>query len=700
MFFILWEWLRPLPLLAPFENHDIFLWLLAWFGFSSIPNWSFWLRGVWNAFGAAGVIYYLFAPSLLPEQTWMEYVKLELIYNYEQIFLREYHLTTSFIRSAGFVLLLWIAVQIVFSAVLKRGQAIGLSIATFTLLVLLDVSTIYEVKAALLRVTLLCLGLLALQQLRSVERMGVQAWWGKSSRLAWLMAVSVLILSITLVAYVVPKPREAAVLDLGWSAQGGAGSHRVGYESRDQRLGGPFIDDETVVFVAETTEKHYWRGESRSIYTGTEWKDTQGTPSNWTLQDSISMEPLIRNKKVDDKEVVVKVHFPNPRYNLLFYGGILQKINLIQPEPLRLFSSGNQEVKVQFASEGQYLAGYEARSYIPLINEEALKTSSTAYPSELRNYLQLPASLPSRVFQLAEEVTKDHTDPYSKAYAIQQYLKYSGGYVYEKLNVPYVGEGQDFVDQFLFETKQGYCDHFSSSMTVMLRTLGIPARYVKGFSTGDMVFKSGDSYEVTMRNKNAHSWVEVYFAEYGWVTFEPTPGFVHPTKQDREETQQEQEAAPASSIIPPVAQDLSDRLLELEEETVESSATQSGFRNWILILFTLAIILAVVMVVKKQTELRFWYLYHKGKRVEHAEGIANLYLSVLEALGSTFSRRKTGESLQEFVARLTLNQQSKADLKQLTDAYERHIYGNRSWKEQEVKQTKSVMRKFLRHFLS
>lgn len=644
-------------------------------------------------------MYFLFSPSVLPEQTWSDYVKLELIYNYEQLVMQEYHLTTGFIRSAGFVLLLWMAVRVVYTAVLKRGQAIGFSLATIVLLVLLDVSTVYDVKAALLRVSFLCLGLLAVQQLRSVERMGVQAWWGKSSRLGWITAVSVLIFSITFVAYAVPKPREAAVLDLGWSTQGGAGVQRVGYESRDQRLGGPFIDDETVVFVAETTDKHYWRGESRSVYTGTEWKDTQGTPSQWGMQEPISMEPLISNKKLDDKEVVVKVSFPTPRYSLLFYGGILQEINRIEPQPVRFFSS-NQEVKVQYASGGQYLSEYEARSFIPLVNEAALKATSTNYPPEVRGYLQLPASLPSRVFQLAEEVTKDHADPYSKAYAIQQYLKYSGGYVYEKLNVPYLGEGQDFADQFLFETKRGYCDHFSSSMTVMLRTLGIPARYVKGFSTGELVRKSDDSFEVTMRNKNAHSWVEVYFAGYGWVTFEPTPGFVHPTKQDREETKEEQEALPASSIIPPVAPDRSDRLDGLEETMVESTPASTGFWNWALLLCTLAIVLIAVVMIKKQNELRFWYLYHKGKRVEHAEGVASLYLSVLEALGSTFSRRKTGESLQEFVVRLSLNQQSKEDLKQLTDAYERLIYGNRSWKEQEIKQTKSVMRKFLRHFLS
>ncbi|MBD4895172.1 hypothetical protein GUF81_05585, partial [Xanthomonas citri pv. citri] len=98
-------------------------------------------------------------------------------------------------------------------------------------------------------------------------------------------------------------------------------------------------------------------------------------------------------------------------------------------------------------------------------------------------------------------------------------------------NVTIPKNDEDYVDQFLFETKMGYCDNFSSAMVVLLRSAGIPARWVKGYTSGEYKEagnKNGSIYEVT--NNNAHSWVEVYFPEQGWVTFEPTKGFTNPAQ--------------------------------------------------------------------------------------------------------------------------------------------------------------------------
>src|SRR5262249_45384186 len=73
---------------------------------------------------------------------------------------------------------------------------------------------------------------------------------------------------------------------------------------------------------------------------------------------------------------------------------------------------------------------------------------------------------------------------------------------------------------FLFDTKTGYCDYFASSMVVMLRTLGIPARLAAGYATGDYNQERG-VWEV--RESSSHSWPEVFFPRYGWIEFEPTP---------------------------------------------------------------------------------------------------------------------------------------------------------------------------------
>ena len=73
----------------------------------------------------------------------------------------------------------------------------------------------------------------------------------------------------------------------------------------------------------------------------------------------------------------------------------------------------------------------------------------------------------------------------------------------------------------MFSTQEGYSEYFASAMTVMLRTQGIPARLVTGYSVGDKL-PEDDIYLV--RDKHSHAWVEVFFAQYGWIPFEPTPG--------------------------------------------------------------------------------------------------------------------------------------------------------------------------------
>ena len=79
----------------------------------------------------------------------------------------------------------------------------------------------------------------------------------------------------------------------------------------------------------------------------------------------------------------------------------------------------------------------------------------------------------------------------------------------------------DPLANFLFERKQGHCEYFASSMAVMLRSLGIPARLVNGFRTGEF---NDLTSQYVVRASNAHSWVEVFFPGYGWIAFDPTPG--------------------------------------------------------------------------------------------------------------------------------------------------------------------------------
>src|SRR5262249_14081918 len=161
---------------------------------------------------------------------------------------------------------------------------------------------------------------------------------------------------------------------------------------------------------------------------------------------------------------------------------------------------------------GAYSAESDTRNPEPYVRD----SNSRDYPPRVALlYRQLPG-LDPRIAPLARQVTASAGSNYARARALEQYLQTNFGYT---LELPGQAEG-DPLSHFLFERKQGHCEYFASSMVIMLRTLGIPARVVNGFRGGEYNDLTG-SYIV--REKNAHSGVEAYFPEYGWVTFDPTP---------------------------------------------------------------------------------------------------------------------------------------------------------------------------------
>lgn len=133
------------------------------------------------------------------------------------------------------------------------------------------------------------------------------------------------------------------------------------------------------------------------------------------------------------------------------------------------------------------------------------------------HFLQIPSDIENPIRTLAGKVVNGIDNDWDKAIAIENYLKGSGQYTYS-LNAKAVPDEEDSVYDFLFKQKQGICQDFASSMVLMCRSIGLPARYVTGYKVTE---KKDDYYEV--RVKDAHAFVEVYFAGYGWLEFDPTP---------------------------------------------------------------------------------------------------------------------------------------------------------------------------------
>ena len=194
--------------------------------------------------------------------------------------------------------------------------------------------------------------------------------------------------------------------------------------------------------------------------------------------------------------------------------GVVQEVTLVevipeQPDTLSVRSA-----------QGTIKPGqtYQVTSSVSLAQPDDLKMAGVDYPIwAVDKYTQLPPNLPPRVGELAYQLTADATTPYEKARAIEAYLK-TLTYNLEIDPPPYDADG---VDYFLFEQKEGYSEYFGSAMTVLLRTLDIPARLATGYTVGD---KIPDQDVYIVKDNHSHAWSEVFFPGYGWIPFEPTPG--------------------------------------------------------------------------------------------------------------------------------------------------------------------------------
>ena len=173
-------------------------------------------------------------------------------------------------------------------------------------------------------------------------------------------------------------------------------------------------------------------------------------------------------------------------------------------------------------SEGELDRGasYTVVSQASAATPQELRSAATNYPGWVTDrYLQLPDSRAmDRVRDLATALTRDRTTPYDKARSIQAFLQ-AMPYTQTIPTPPFDADG---VDYFLFTLRRGYSDYFGSAMAVMLRTIGIPSRLVAGYAPGDWV-QEQEVYIV--RDLHSHAWTEAYFPGYGWVEFEPTPGY-------------------------------------------------------------------------------------------------------------------------------------------------------------------------------
>ena len=159
---------------------------------------------------------------------------------------------------------------------------------------------------------------------------------------------------------------------------------------------------------------------------------------------------------------------------------------------------------------------YSVQASLPNATEAQLRSSGNSYPTWVtQRYLQLPASITPRVRELAVQIASGKDNPYDIALAVTDWLRTNIQY---SDTIPELPANREPIDWFLFDLKQGFCNYYATAEVVLLRSVGIPARWSTGYAEGEEL--PGKSFVV--RQRDAHAWPEVYFSGIGWIEFEPT----------------------------------------------------------------------------------------------------------------------------------------------------------------------------------
>lgn len=302
---------------------------------------------------------------------------------------------------------------------------------------------------------------------------------------------------------------------------------------------------------------HYWRSITYDWYFGRGWATT-GTEDVEYEAGEIA-DPFEPEEDPNYRRVRQNVRLVGEDMGWLVYvSGRLMSVD----KPYKVsWRQGNEIFAVTTEA-----VEYRADSYVPIVTEEALRSASTEYPAGfLDRYLRLPDDTPERVKSLARDLTATEPTPYDRAKAIESYLRQ---FPYT-LNVPQPGLQEDIADFFLFELQEGYCDYYATSMVVLARSAGLPARLVVGYYSG--TYDSTNArYIVT--EADAHAWPEIYFPGYGWIEFEPTGGR---PPIDRAESEEDEFIWPEGSDLDP--------LVDRDTRRAISDALTIG--EWLLIGF-------------------------------------------------------------------------------------------------------------------
>ena len=324
----------------------------------------------------------------------------------------------------------------------------------------------------------------------------------------------------------------------------------VGYVWRSNYDGIDFPNERTRVFTVKAPARStYWRATTLDVFSDDNWQEDP-----YPLYFNVEESPV---QVTDDPLVPASAHDRSGWERADVTIDALRDEHLVGPSQPVQYDPGDIE-EVQYQRTGTAIADrpigrgaeYSVWGYTPEPRPAKLAQSPATYPRSETLFgggiflsLQQGVFVPGfgspqhagwaesyfrddfegrryrPLYEKAEEIAGNARNPYAAVVALEAWFRSAGGFTYDE-HPPRAREGAPLV-QFVTQTKRGYCQHFSGAMALMLRYLGIPARVAAGFTSGSY---DKEREQWSVYDRNAHTWVEVWFDGFGWLPFDPTPG--------------------------------------------------------------------------------------------------------------------------------------------------------------------------------
>lgn len=306
-------------------------------------------------------------------------------------------------------------------------------------------------------------------------------------------------------------------------------SFYYGFNSRmNQNLRGEMTPK--VVMRVRSQIEGFWRVLAFDRYTGFGWEISRNDKvqtirrSPWSYQIYLPRPNAVGATKEIVQTYTVIADLPN------LVPALAHPKEIYFPTPVIAVDTENSLRAPVGLSDG---LTYTVISEVPLRSRTLLGKAGNDYPDSIEKYyLQIPETIREKVRTRTEEILANYNknrvgkseksldSAYEKALYLAQYLKQNYKVPENPDEFPHLEANEDLVEAFLFKYKGGYPDHFSTVLTMMLRSVGIPARLVAGFAPGQFNPFTG---LYIVRNTDAYAMTEVYFPKFGWFAFDPIP---------------------------------------------------------------------------------------------------------------------------------------------------------------------------------